>query len=302
MFHNFLRASVVKSSNSFMISHLGKGYSGASYLLASGKSFVNTRYYSERTNKMTKKLYLEQADLYTCKATVTFVDNDDKGNVTVQFDQTIFHPQGGGQPSDKGSINGVEIIKAEKVGDPHGDFEVSHVLPAEQATFKVGDEVELAIDGEFRYYLSRLHTAGHLISNAVQDLFGATYKKCMLYPGTNISLTFENTNNMALDEAKKEEMQQGIQAYWQQFIEQDPPITESTSADGKRQVHIGNLDPFPCAGTHTKTIKELGHLFLLGINRKKKEISIKFDVKDDAGDEATSAISASSDNTGIKPK
>ena len=51
----------------------------------------------------TKLLYLENFSLLTCDAQVIAVLNEDGRDIVI-LDQTVFYPQGGGQPYDKGII------------------------------------------------------------------------------------------------------------------------------------------------------------------------------------------------------
>ena len=64
------------------------------------------------------KLYYEMPYEREVTATVTAVE----GNM-VFFDKTIFYPEGGGQPGDRGVFNGYEIVDTRKVGD-----EVAHIF------------------------------------------------------------------------------------------------------------------------------------------------------------------------------
>ncbi|KAJ3580203.1 hypothetical protein NPX13_g364 [Xylaria arbuscula] len=93
----------------------------------------------------------------------------------VVTEQTIFHPQGGGQPSDVG------VIKA----DSRANFDVSAVrmnavtegevlhlgrFSDASAQFISGDTVTQTIDSEKRNLYSRYHTAGHVLGGAVRHL------------------------------------------------------------------------------------------------------------------------------------
>ena len=80
----------------------------------------------------------------------------------VVTEQTIFHPQGGGQPSDVGKMisntSGQSFEVATVRMDAIQDGQVLHFgrFPSSATTFQVGDEVEQAIDAETRLLYSRL--------------------------------------------------------------------------------------------------------------------------------------------------
>ena len=52
---------------------------------------------------MTDLLYLEDAYLTACEATVVGVDEEER---RVELDRTVFYVQGGGQPADHGMLRG----------------------------------------------------------------------------------------------------------------------------------------------------------------------------------------------------
>ena len=56
----------------------------------------------------TEALYQTDTYLFTCKATVLAVTPLEAGGWAVMLDRTCFHPQGGGQPADTGTITSVE--------------------------------------------------------------------------------------------------------------------------------------------------------------------------------------------------
>ncbi|TVY80416.1 Alanine--tRNA ligase, partial [Lachnellula suecica] len=91
--------------------------------------------------------------------------------------QTIFHPQGGGQPSDIGSMHSTanpaakfDVLSVRMDAEVDGQVlhfgrfvDLGHV-------FTDGEEVEQAVDAEKRELYSRLHTAGHVLGAAVRHL------------------------------------------------------------------------------------------------------------------------------------
>ena len=100
------------------------------------------------------KLYYEMPYEREVTATVTAVE----GNM-VFFDKTIFYPEGGGQPGDRGVFNGYEIVDTRKVGD-----EVAHIFNSTEG-LSVGSEGKLVLDWDHRYAFMKRHSAQHLLSS-----------------------------------------------------------------------------------------------------------------------------------------
>lgn len=105
--------------------------------------------------------------------------------------QTIFHPQGGGQPSDEGTMTAGDVGGLPLGSDSDsgsGSGSVFQVVLARQDVvdsrrvlhfgrfaepsrpFVAGQSVDLAIDADKRLLYSRLHTAGHVLGAAVRRL------------------------------------------------------------------------------------------------------------------------------------
>ncbi|KAG9783394.1 ThrRS/AlaRS common domain-containing protein, partial [Aureobasidium melanogenum] len=112
--------------------------------------------------------------------------------------ETIFHPQGGGQPSDTGTMKSLDekttfSVSAVRMDCVH-DGEVLHLgrfdnettsdkvattsfpspsSPSSSSTpplFNVGETITQSIDIDKRILYSRLHTAGHVLGAAVRHL------------------------------------------------------------------------------------------------------------------------------------
>lgn len=90
-------------------------------------------------------------------------------------EKTIFHPQGGGQPSDVGSMTSEAGVSFDVLAvrmDAVRDGQVLHFgrFISSAASFQVGETVKQAIDADKRLLFSRLHTAGHVLGAAVRHL------------------------------------------------------------------------------------------------------------------------------------
>jgi hypothetical protein len=86
---------------------------------------------------------------------------------------TIFHAQGGGQPSDTGTIaSKTATFQVHSVRWPDAEQAILHMgdFEGEGGRFEVGEEAVQKIDWEKRVLHSRLHTAGHVIGLAVNLL------------------------------------------------------------------------------------------------------------------------------------
>lgn len=115
---------------------------------------------------MTELLYQLDSYLREFEATVTAVVDQ-----RVVLDQTVFYPQGGGQPSDTGVlVSGGREYAVENVRKEAGTIwhEISGTqLPA------TGGKLHGVIDWDHRYRLMRTHTALHVLCGVVFREFGA---------------------------------------------------------------------------------------------------------------------------------
>lgn len=140
------------------------------------------------TLKPTKRTFLENTYLFQHSAHFVAGGRDTKHGEFVILDDTIFHPQGGGQPTDRGTIQSVNGNVVFKV-----DFVSNHVAypklvahfgsyvdgKGSMKEFNVGDAVRMDINGSDREMFARLHSGGHLIDigmNAVGSRLGIDFE------------------------------------------------------------------------------------------------------------------------------
>jgi len=230
----------------------------------------------------TKLLYLDDTNNHQDTATVLAIETSEEKGVSIILDQTIFYPQGGGQPADQGQITSsagdVFIVKDVRIinGIVHhfGEFSVGN--------FPVNESVELTINSERRQLNARLHSAGHLIDAAVQLL------ELPLKPGKGYHFPdgpyVEYQGEIAADE--REAIRLKIEQKVNELINSafNTQIATTSLSQIKelcsfvpdyvtddKPIRVITLVPklgCPCGGTHVKTSQEVKQLNLTKIRVK----------------------------------
>jgi misacylated tRNA(Ala) deacylase len=222
---------------------------------------------------VTSELFREDSYLQDCDSFVTRVD----GNRLV-VDQTVFYPEGGGQPGDIGKLicsNGAEIPIADTYKDRKSGLHY-HVASSELPLPEVGDRVRLEIDWPRRYRLMRMHSCMHMLCAAVP----APVTGGSIQDGRG-RLDFDLP-----DPIDKEKITQKLQ----QLVEADYPMHLSSITDEElaknpelvrtmsvqpphgsgwiRLVHFEGVDLQPCGGTHVASSVEIGKVNVRKIEKK----------------------------------
>lgn len=232
----------------------------------------------------TEPLYLHDTYQGHAQATVLHVDSDEQGNFLL-LDQTIFHPQGGGQPFDTGRIlyQGQELAITAVKKDKDG--QIRHYF-AEMPSFDaLGKTVDLEINTARRLENAKLHSAGHLLALITQKLFPEIKAtKGHHYPG-EAYVEFDKIIDQDVEILCKT-----LEAQFDQAIAQELPVAckmiepeefkaifrYQTRDEGLRIVTFGNFPPVPCGGTHISNLKELGKVFVPKIKIKKGMMKISY--------------------------
>ena len=210
---------------------------------------------------MTEALYLASDDL-ECTGRVLSCRETQEGLWAVVCDRTVFHPQGGGQPSDIGLINDVSVRKVIHTPDA-----IIHLCEA-----PLEGEVSMAVDGKTRRLHSRLHSAGHIIG-FVGDELGWHATKGNHFPGES-RVVFEPENPKAIQLTEAEVLQSEVNALISQKLER-----RITEIDGLRYLTWGDLRAYPCGGTHVANTEEIGKVCISKIKMKKGQITVSYSLE-----------------------
>lgn len=245
---------------------------------------------NEPTNPLpqTRLDYLQNTYQFEATAKLLGVSSDEHGLFLV-FDQTIFYPQGGGQPWDLGTITvGDQSYPVNAVG--YKDGIVCHRGAFAGAKLNVGDSVILRIDPERRRLNARLHTAGHLIQAAFNELYpNVKPLKGHHYPDgpyVEFLTPMEIPETMAsrLEALVNEKVRQGVsvtqEATTYEFIVRNAAFVPSNLPRDKplRIVVIGHYAPLPCGGTHVQSTKEIGEVRIRKMKTKDGVLRVSYNL------------------------
>lgn len=201
----------------------------------------------------------------------------------IVLDRSLFYPIGGGQNWDTGKIiaeTGTYVVE-----ETRGRNEVAHIIDEDHGLC-VGDEIVGEIDWQRRYSHMKMHTAQHVMSGIVYELFNGvrTVGNQIHEDRSRIDfnpIKFDN-DMMELTFSKAQEMIDSDLLVTCQTMQREqineimPP--ERTNMDllpesvkELRVIIIGDkMDLCPCAGTHVRQLSEIGEIEFLGKKSKGK--------------------------------
>lgn len=227
------------------------------------------------TNKLiTKRLYYENAYLTEFEAEV--IERRDHEDLPAYvLDRTAFYPESGGQPWDKGTLDGVEVIKV--VED---DGSILHVLAKEIA----GLRVRGLVDWPTRFDHMQQHTGQHVLSQAFWELLkGETLS---FHMGAGVS-TLE-IGLRAITDADADRVEdrantivwegREVKAY---FVSEEKigevPLRRPPKKHGLlRVVEVDGFDWSACGGTHCRRTGEIGTIRLGAIEKIRGNLRFEF--------------------------
>ena len=229
--------------------------------------------YRERAEALppTKKLYYELPGEVEFEAIVL-----DYFDGLAVLDQTLFYPEGGGQPSDTGTlVTSESMVRVEEV-TKLGEVILHRVTGG---ALKRGDRVKGMVDEERRLSLMRHHTATHVLLHAATKVLGAHVHQAGAQKGSETSrLDIRHYKHITPEELRRIEIEAN------RMVMADMPvyinIEERTKAEQKygfglyqggvppgreiRTVQVGG-DVQACAGTHVRTTGEIGLIRVIGV-------------------------------------
>ena len=230
---------------------------------------------------MTHRLYLEDAYLRACDATVVRVEGQ-----TVVLDRTVLYAESGGQAADHGVLRWergeARVVDSQVAGGGHvGD--VVHALAEGAAPPPVGARVQVEVDWARRYGLMRHHTAAHLVAAVVYRDFKAKFTGGQLHPDrARLDVHFDGWDSewvKRIEAAVNAEAQKGYEVRnheiaREEFERGDLLRTAENLLDPRiervRLTDIVGLDVQADGGTHVRNTREVGRVVMGKADNKGK--------------------------------
>lgn len=185
----------------------------------------------------------------------------------------IFHPQGGGQPADQGTVNNITAVPVRDINEPDSVL-LELLSPDPYHCPEPGEQVHAQIDLEQRKFHAALHTAGHLVDALVR-------RSC--------SKARHHSNNHFPEQARIEYTidpapidKTALAATLQDNI--DDALTcaanvFSSYAEGSRTVTIDGFGTDFCGGTHVDHLGLLDEVLIRSVKVKSGKLRVGYSAR-----------------------
>ena len=199
---------------------------------------------------------------------------EEKDRYLYEFEDTVFYFESGGQHSDHGTIDGINVTELIE-----RDGHYYHVLPE-----KLENTIcHMEVDRDYRVKQAEIHSASHLLCSLINRRFNAR------------TIAFYNDGHEAYAEMGFESLDNGtvqkIEDMCNEYILQDIPIEieypeyeavrdKFTAAkldhDVLRTVRIDGIDYDMCGCTHVPSLRYLGMLKIFGTEKTTRGYKIYY--------------------------
>jgi alanyl-tRNA synthetase len=225
----------------------------------------------------TERLYYNDSHLVEFEAHVMAVSERVSGWTAVTLDRTAFYPTGGGQPSDRGHLDGARVVEC--IDDPKG---VLHIVQGRAP--EVGATVTGHVDWERRLDHIQQHTGQHILSAAFVSLLDAETRSFrMMDQSSEIDIDLDTPTQerleRAFDLANKiiwDDRAITIRNVTDLEAATLPLRKESEREGALRLIEIKDFDLSACGGTHAIRTGEVGIVALRSWERAKGLTRVEF--------------------------
>lgn len=222
--------------------------------------------------------YLKEMERSRDEVNIVKVIPEKRTHAYFILDRTIFHPKGGGQPSDRGFIRSNNFEVEVKKAIYHRGV-VAHwvkILNGNPATGRASCE----LDWPFRYMVMRNHTAAHLLDHCLATETSTRVATTDSWVGEP---SYVGYRGIAPDESARQRIED--LANKMILLGANVSIAFFTPEEGKlllqdapnferlpelqevRTVTIAGCKPIPCGGTHVADISKIGKLKVLQVEK-----------------------------------
>jgi alanyl-tRNA synthetase len=217
---------------------------------------------------ITDRLYYRDPYLRRFEARVDSVESN-----RVYLDRTAFYPTSGGQPFDRGTLNGSRVVEVIDEGD-----RIAHVIDGAPPDGAVTGE----IDWSRRFDHMQQHSGQHLLSAVLVELFDI--------PTVSFHLGEEaSTIDIAAPALDPERLARSEERANEIVFENRPisisfehssqvrDLRKPSDREGElRIITIADLDRSACGGTHVRSTGEIGPVLIRKTDKIRGNVRIEF--------------------------
>lgn len=213
----------------------------------------------------TEKLFYQDAYLRETTAKVLECRKGKHGYEIV-LDRTCFYPEGGGQPGDRGTLNGIPVTDThEKDG---------MVLHYTDSPLEPGTEVTAVIDWARRFDLTQQHSGEHMVSGVVHRIYG--YDNVGFHMGADMvtidfsgELTEQQLREVETEVNQRIWLDDAVKCWYPSPEElKEIPYRSKKELTGKvRIAEFPGADICACCGTHVAHTGEIGLVKIVSVEK-----------------------------------
>ncbi|KAG0432928.1 hypothetical protein HPB47_020390 [Ixodes persulcatus] len=228
-----------------------------------------------------KDSYLQHLKTKVVKCDAAFLEvltngkKEKQAGYELVLEDTVLFPEGGGQPDDRGTANGVPVVRVFRKN--------GHAIHFVHSPFTVGEEVELEVDWTRRYDHMQQHSGQHLITAVAEDQFnwhttswslGDEVSFVELDAPAGIQAAGVQRLEAAVNEKIRECVPVSVKLYEHGSEELNGVRTRLKLPEGEgdsiRVVTIAGVDSNTCCGTHVSNLSHLQAIKLLYTEKGKQ--------------------------------
>lgn len=221
----------------------------------------------------TIKLYETHSYIKNFTATVISCE-EEGGYYLAALDQTAFFAEGGGQSADKGKMGEAKVLDVQIK-----DGVVYHKI---DCALKIGETVNCEIDWDTRFSRMQNHSAEHLVSGIIHNLYGCNN---VGFHMNDRLITLDTDGSLTENDIAKIELEANRVIYANKSINVLFPTADEISnydyrskleiTENLRLVEIEDYDLCACCAPHVAHTGEIGVIKILGFMPYKKGTRIE---------------------------
>ncbi|MFB6150893.1 MAG: alanine--tRNA ligase, partial [Haloarculaceae archaeon] len=238
-----------------------------------------SRPYDDRLGELpdTDRLYYDDQERTEFEAVVLEVFEREDDRYDVVLDQTMFYPEGGGQPPDHGTLSTDDVTA--RVDDVQiVDGTILHTCDENPGK---GDFVRGKVDATRRRRLMRHHTATHAVVHSARQVLGEHVRQAGAQKGTERSrIDVTHYESVSREEVKEIEHRANDVVRANTSVKQEWPDRHEAeekhgfdlyqggipTGEQIRLIHVDD-DVQACGGTHVARTGDVGAIKILGTER-----------------------------------